>query len=180
MNFRVCGETELGKNLPWADYVVSIWSPGFRHELPEFPQADKYICRVDFDDITYQHGFRTLSGEMMIPPDSEYVASVLQFVKKIPEQKNVLFHCQAGISRSAAAAFLALCSRHPDENPKRMIVKVWRQRRACYPNELMVEYGDRLLHRNGELIKSLKWFQEFQQLRMMSWAKEDTFEETTQ
>jgi len=166
-HFRICGIQEIHDHLNWATHVVSIWSPGGRGELPHFPQAEKRICRVDFDDIIEREGLATLSGSMMIPPAAGDVSRVIQFTRKLPDDAKVLFHCQAGVSRSAACAFLALCQKYPEESPCRLIMKLWIKRRQAYPNSLIIEYGDALLKRDGELIKVAHWFQMNRMQRMI-------------
>ena len=67
----------------------------------------------------------------------------------------VLIHCEAGVSRSTAAALIMYaCWLGPGREQDAM-ERVLAQRPAAIPNRRMVELGDRLLDRRGQLVKVL-------------------------
>jgi predicted protein tyrosine phosphatase len=158
IKFRICGEMELVDHLPWATHVVSIWSPGERHDLMDFPQPETHICRVDFDDVIIPTNRSFRPGPNDRPPQEEDIQKVIAFFNELPESSNVLFHCQAGISRSTATAFVALCARYPTVPAKRHIVRVWQHRQGARPNTMVVAAGDRVLEQNGQLSEVADWF----------------------
>ena len=47
------------------------------------------------------------------PPSEAHVADLLDFVGKWDRTAPMIIHCYAGISRSTAAAFIALCALNP-------------------------------------------------------------------
>jgi predicted protein tyrosine phosphatase len=175
-DFSICGAAELPEYLPWATHLVSIWSPGSRKELPFFPLPEGQILRVDFDDIENKQGQHPHSAHSLTPPSSQDLAGIIAFGKKLPHDARLLLHCQAGISRSTAAAFTILCAREPEISARRLLIKVWRKRPHCWPNQLMVDYADELLQRQGEMKEALQWFRPLQEQRLISWSKK-TFAE---
>jgi predicted protein tyrosine phosphatase len=67
----------------------------------------------------------------------------------------VLIHCEAGVSRSSAAALIMYaCWFGPGQEDEAM-VRVLDQRPIAMPNRRMVELADRLLDRKGSLVAVL-------------------------
>ena len=67
----------------------------------------------------------------------------------------VLIHCEAGVSRSSAAALIMYaCWLGPGEEHEAMM-RVLTQRPIAMPNRRMVELADRLLDRKGHLVAVL-------------------------
>jgi predicted protein tyrosine phosphatase len=65
----------------------------------------------------------------------------------------VLVHCEAGISRSSAAALvLYACWLGPGKE-REALQRVLAQRPVAWPNRLMVAHADRLLGRDGRLLE---------------------------
>lgn len=67
----------------------------------------------------------------------------------------VLIHCEAGVSRSSAAALIMYaCWLGPGREQEAM-ERVLSQRPVAIPNRRMVELADRLLDRRGRLLEAL-------------------------
>jgi len=60
-------------------------------------------------------------------------------------------HCRAGVSRSTAAAALILMQAHPEWPATAALDAVAAIRPRAWPNLLILEFGDALLGRNGEI-----------------------------
>lgn len=165
IQFRICGESELTDHLPRATHVVSIWSPGYREELQPFPQTEENVCKVDFDDVIIPTSKPIKPSLNDRPPQEEDIQKVIDFLNQVPESGKVLFHCQAGISRSPGVAFVALCARYPEISAKRHIVRVWQARQRARPNHMVVSAGDRVLALDGRLAAANDWFYEQQKKR---------------
>jgi len=68
-----------------------------------------------------------------------------------------LIHCEAGVSRSTAAALiLYACWLGPGLEAEAM-ERVLAQRPLAIPNRRMVALADDLLNRGGHLLKALGW-----------------------
>jgi predicted protein tyrosine phosphatase len=86
-----------------------------------------------------------------IAPSAEHVAELLGFVSGWDGSGPMVIHCWAGISRSTAAAFIALCALNP-EAPEEHIARMLREASpTAYPNRLMVRLGDAALGRGGRM-----------------------------
>ena len=60
-------------------------------------------------------------------------------------------HCRAGVSRSTAAAALILMQANPEWPASAALDAVAAIRPYAWPNLLILEFGDALLGRNGEI-----------------------------
>ena len=65
-------------------------------------------------------------------------------------------HCHAGFSRSTAAAILVLAKVLPDASAKDLVAELLRIRPHLWPNLRMVELGDTLLNRRGEIVNAVR------------------------
>lgn len=87
----------------------------------------------------------------LVPPGMAHVSALIEFVRGWDQQSPLLVHCWAGISRSSAAAFIALCTLNED-HPEAELARLIRARGAhAHPNRLMVQIADELLARQGRM-----------------------------
>lgn len=88
-------------------------------------------------------------------PSDAHVADLLDFVGKWDRTSPMVIHCYAGISRSTAAAFIALCALNPG-TPERQIARRLREASAsATPNRRLVTLGDAALDREGRMIDAV-------------------------
>ena len=104
--------------------------------------------KVSMDDITEQiDGF--------VAPSDQHIERVLSFVRNWDRSAPMVVHCYAGISRSTASAFAAACMLNPQKDE----IAIARQIRAAspiaQPNRLIVGHADRLLGRDGRMLRAL-------------------------
>ena len=67
----------------------------------------------------------------------------------------VLIHCEAGVSRSSAAALIMYACWLGPGHEREAMERVLAQRPVAIPNRRMVELADRLLGRGGRLVEVL-------------------------
>jgi predicted protein tyrosine phosphatase len=150
VDFRitVCGVAELaGHSAVGVTHVLSILDPGFPD--PEAFGAFGEHERLDlrFHDITEaRQGMRLV--------EREDVAALLQFGRDLQREPDahLLVHCHMGISRSTASMALILAQARPDRPALEALAEVRRIRAQIWPNLRVVELGDELLGRKGELV----------------------------
>src|SRR6201989_460852 len=104
--------------------------------------------KVSMDDITEEmDGF--------VAPSETHIDQVLNFVRGWDRSAPLVVHCYAGISRSTASAFAAVCAL----NPHRDEASIARQIRAASPiaspNRLIVSLADKALGRDGRMLRAL-------------------------
>src|SRR6266849_885815 len=88
-----------------------------------------------------------------IAPTREDVERLLVFGREVSEttEAHLLVHCRAGVSRSTAAAALILMQANPEWPASAALDTVAAIRPRAWPNLLILEFGDALLGRNGEI-----------------------------
>jgi predicted protein tyrosine phosphatase len=104
--------------------------------------------RIQMDDINEP-------ADGFVAPSPAHVEQALVFIRKWDRAAPMVIHCYAGISRSTASAFMAACAL----NPHRDEFSIARQIRAAsptaYPNRLIVTLADKVLGRNGRMVRAL-------------------------
>jgi predicted protein tyrosine phosphatase len=87
------------------------------------------------------------------------VAAILAFGRSLSAEPSscahLLVHCHAGISRSTAAMTLILAQARPDLSADSILSEVLRIRSKAWPNLRIIELGDALLGRNGEIVSAV-------------------------
>ena len=146
----VCGIEELAGHCEiGVSHVLSILDPG-QPEPPAFGAYGEHR-RLDLR-------FHDVIDEMpgMLPPRQEDVASVLAFGRDLMaeprERAHLLVHCHAGISRSTASMMLILAQARPDVAGRDIVSQVVQIRPRAWPNLRILEFGDSLLRRGGDLV----------------------------
>ena len=148
--FRVtiCGIPELDEHsAAGVTHVLSILDPDYPDpaSFAAFPPHRRLALR--FHDIIEPAPGRSA-------PAREDVERLLLFGRELdePAGSHLLVHCHAGVSRSTAAAALILAQAHPDLPAGEALDAVARIRPRAWPNLRILEFGDALLGRNGEIV----------------------------
>ena len=114
---------------------------------PETISAENHLL-VGIHDIV-----EPMDGMVLAADD--HVSLLIDFVRGWDQSRPLVVHCFAGISRSTAAAFIALCVARP-ERDERAIAQALRQASPkATPNARLVAIADRLLSRDGRMIAAI-------------------------
>jgi len=91
-----------------------------------------------------------------IAPQRWDVELLLAFARGIgaSRETHLLIHCHAGVSRSTAAATLVLAQSCPQRPAWEALEAVVRRRPRAWPNLRMLEFGDEILGRDGEIVEA--------------------------
>jgi predicted protein tyrosine phosphatase len=148
----ICGIDELGFHCEArVTHILSILDPGWPE--PEALGAFDLHRRLElrFHDVIE-------AGPGCIAPESLDVEQLLNFARDLTEArgKHLLVHCHAGVSRSTAAATLILAQSRPDRPAEEALQAVVRQRPRAWPNLRILELGDALLDRRGEIVSAAR------------------------
>ena len=148
----ICGIDELGFH--WeagVTHVLSILDPGWPE--PEALGAFDAHRRLElrFHDVIE-------AGSGWIAPERLDVEQLLSFGRDLTESRgtHLLVHCHAGVSRSTAAATLILAQARPDRPAEEVLQAVVRRRSHAWPNLRILELGDALLDRRGEIVDAAR------------------------
>lgn len=128
-------------------HIISLLAPeGVR--APVFPGHARHLA-LYFNDITEP-------CEDMIPPGPEHAQELVEFLNGWYGEAPLLIHCWAGISRSTAAAYIALCLFNPAVSEETLAQLLRRQAPEATPNGLLVALGDKLLEREGRMSRAIE------------------------
>jgi len=90
------------------------------------------------------------------PPDARHIARIIDFAHDWGGHSAMVVHCFAGISRSTAAAFIALCAINPEAPEERIARQLRAASPTAMPNRLMVRLADEALARRGRMISAVQ------------------------
>jgi len=88
-------------------------------------------------------------------PTEDDVAQLIAFARAVMRTGRVLIHCQAGISRSSAAAVIVYAMALGEGREEEAVARVMAQRPIARPNRRMIAIADRLLHLDGKLLAAI-------------------------
>jgi len=127
-------------------WLISIGAPG--DELP-----------IDYNNICRR--VRLLFGDTLdeeTGPQETDVQTLIEIAHDLRSSKGkMLIHCEAGISRSTAAAFILYAYWLGPGREDEAMDLVLTQRPYAIPNRRMVELADTLLKRDGRLVEALPY-----------------------
>jgi predicted protein tyrosine phosphatase len=148
----VCGIEELTEHCDArVSHVVSILDPAWPvpRALGAYGEHDRLELR--FDDVIEPVRDKA-------PPGPEHIRQLLALGRRLMAEpapiRHLLIHCGAGFSRSPAAVALLLAQAMPAIAPGDIAAEVLRLRPTAWPNLRVVELGDALLDRRGELVEA--------------------------
>ena len=153
-DFAICGIDELGGYCAvGVTHLLSILDPIFPDPEALGAFGDHRRLALRFHDVIDER-------DGMIAPQMVDVERLLRFGRDMtatPAAKPyLLVHCHAGVSRSTAAMFLLLAQARPDRPAAEALDALRQVRPGAWPNLRLVEYGDALLGRGGELVAALR------------------------
>ena len=156
-DITVCGIDELGGHCArGVTHVLSILDP-------EFPVPEAFGAYGEHDRLELR--FHDVIDERpgQIAPGPADIERLLLFGQRLIAQadaaangEHLLVHCHAGVSRSTAAMTLILAQARPDRPAAEAMAAVVDIRPQAWPNLRMIEMGDRLLGRDGEIVEAVR------------------------
>jgi predicted protein tyrosine phosphatase len=91
-----------------------------------------------------------------VAPAEQHVVELLAFVRSWDREAPLVMHCDAGISRSTAGAFVTACALNPRRDEMAI---AWALRDAsptAMPNMRIVSLADRMLGRDGRMVMAVR------------------------
>ena len=104
-------------------------------------------CALTFHDIVQ-------SSDGLQPASATDAERLVGFIADWPREKPLLIHCWAGISRSTAAAYTALCMLRPAADEEELAWELREASPSATPNRLIVSLADERLGRNGRMLSA--------------------------
>ena len=148
----VCGFAELADQCSaGVSHVLSILDPGspLPEELASFNAHRRLELR--FYDVIADLPAMEASGPSHI---ERLLALGRELAAAQSSDAHLLIHCHAGFSRSPAALTLLLAQAQPSLAAEFLATEVLRIRPNAWPNLRIIELGDSMLRRRGELVEA--------------------------
>ncbi len=141
----VCGLDELDDHATrGVTHVLSILDP-------EWPDPEAFSAfEPHFRAIFRFHDAIEPDQGIVLPAKAD-VEAILAFGRDAGDERHLLIHCHAGISRSTAAMLMILAQAHPDESEDAVVERLLKIRPQAWPNSRMIGFADERLGRGGRL-----------------------------
>jgi predicted protein tyrosine phosphatase len=130
-----------------ARHVVSLLGEEDRILRPVGVPAENHLWLQLHDIILPTDGY--------ISPQTEHVERLVAFVRSWDRSAPIVMHCYAGISRSTAAAFVAVCALNPGRDELTIAQALRSASPTALPNSRIVALGDCLLRREGRMVAAI-------------------------
>lgn len=130
-----------------ASHVVTLINVNTPVPTPPGVAPDKHLF-IGVSDIV-----EPLEGH--VTPGQEHVVRLLDFVAGWDQERPMVIHCWAGVSRSTAAAFITTCRLRPDLDESDLAQVIRAASPTATPNARLVAIADELLGRNGRMTRAI-------------------------
>jgi predicted protein tyrosine phosphatase len=143
----VCGLAAAPKQLDihGARSVISILGP----ETPHPVYAPHRHLALTFNDIN-------APAEGMVSAADHDAERLIAFIRSWDKSAPMIIHCWAGISRSTASAFAALCVLRENESEMALAKELRAASPSATPNRLITSLVDKHLGRKGRMVKAVE------------------------
>jgi predicted protein tyrosine phosphatase len=131
-----------------ARHIVTLLRLTDRVERPHHIAPENHLV-LAVDDIT-------APSEGCTVPAEEHVKRLIDFVGSWDRAAPLVVHCYAGISRSTAAAYTAACALNPERDEMQIAWDIRRASPTAQPNARIVSIADRLLKRDGRMVRAVE------------------------
>jgi predicted protein tyrosine phosphatase len=129
--------------------MVSLIAEKQDFHRPGVIRAERHL-KLAMNDI----GFAGTGG--LIAPSEAHVAQLIDFVRGWDQSAPLVVHCWMGVSRSPAAAVIAILALNPEEDDLALAQRLRKVAPHATPNTRLIEIGDRMLERGGKLVAAMK------------------------
>ncbi|ACL61465.1 tyrosine phosphatase family protein [Methylobacterium nodulans] len=130
-----------------ASHVVTLINVGTPVVRPASIAPDNHLF-IGVSDITAPMVDHVL-------PERTHVEQLIAFVRAWGRAQPLVLHCYAGISRSTAAAYIAVCALRPERDEAELAQALRAASPSATPNARLVAVADEILGRDGRMIAAI-------------------------
>jgi predicted protein tyrosine phosphatase len=130
-----------------ARHIVTLINDQTKVVRPACVAAEDHLFLPMHDIAAEMEGFNA--------PAESHVQTLLAFVRRWPRKAPLVVHCWAGISRSSAGAFITACALNPQRSEAKIARAIRDASATASPNLRLVALADKLLERDGRMIKAV-------------------------
>jgi predicted protein tyrosine phosphatase len=127
--------------------VIGLLGPEFEHPVIGGLPDESHL-RLTFNDISEP-------ADGLILPGRDHVEKIIDFVEDWDLGSAMIVHCWAGISRSTAAAFAAMCLLNPQEDEGDLAAELRSISPSATPNRRIISHADDILGRHGRMVEAI-------------------------
>jgi predicted protein tyrosine phosphatase len=131
-----------------ARHIVTLLRLVDRVQRPTHILEENHLVLAVDDIVAEQDGYTV--------PAEEHVRRLIAFAQNWDRAAPMVVHCFAGISRSSAAAFTAACALNPEREEAQIARAIRIASPTAQPNARIVSIADRLLMRDGRMIRAIE------------------------
>jgi len=131
-----------------ASHIVTLLRLVERVQRPTHIAPENHLVLAVDDIIMPMDGYTA--------PAHDHVQRLVEFVGAWNRKTPMVMHCFAGISRSTAGAYVAACALNPERDEMQIAWDIRRASRTAQPNSRIVSIADRLLKRDGRMIRAIE------------------------
>ena len=131
-----------------ASHLVSLINGQMMPDTPQSLEKKNHL-RLSMNDIEEP-------VEGLVSPSALHVERLVTFIRQWDRSMPLVIHCWAGVSRSTAAAFIALCDLNSAESETRIAQLLRERSPTAAPNQLLISYADQYLERSGRMIQAIE------------------------
>ena len=128
--------------------VVSLLGPDTPHHDFRGIAANQHLKLTFHDVVEMMDGFSA--------PRATDAEKLIEFIEDWDRARPLLINCWAGISRSTASAYTALCMLRPKADEEDLAYELRAASPSASPNRLIISYTDALLGRNGRMSRAIE------------------------
>jgi predicted protein tyrosine phosphatase len=147
---HVCPLALIGETVEksGARSLVTLLSPGTPIVRPRQIAPERHLT-IGVADIVEE------APGSVLPADA-HVRELLDFVLRWDRAAPLLIHCFAGVSRSTAAAFIAVCALSPQREEGEIAQALRAASPTATPNARLVALADATLRRAGRMTRAIE------------------------
>jgi len=139
-------ETEVART--GARSLVTLLSPGTPIARPELIAEARHL-NIAMSDI-----LDSLPGQ--VRPEMHHLDALHAFVDRWDRREPMLIHCYAGVSRSTASAYIAVCQVSPHRDEHEVAQALRAASPTATPNLRFVALADEKLGRKGRMVAAIE------------------------
>jgi predicted protein tyrosine phosphatase len=128
--------------------LVTLLSPGTPVARPADIAAARHL-NIAMSDIV-----ESLPGQ--VRPELHHLDAFLDFVDRWDRREPMLIHCYAGVSRSTASAYIAVCRLSPHRDEHEVALALRAASPTATPNLRFVALADERLGRDGRMVAAIQ------------------------
>jgi predicted protein tyrosine phosphatase len=132
-----------------ASEMISLIAKEQTFHRPAVIRADRHLL-LNMNDITFAG-----TGDLVAPAEM-HVRQIIDFAQSWDRTAPLIVHCWMGVSRSPAAALIAMLAVRPDEDDHALVSRLRHSSPYATPNARLIQIGDEVLNRGGRLVDAVR------------------------